>query len=292
MVFDCFTFFNELEILDIRLNTLNDVVDKFVLVESNITHSGQTKPLYFDINKEKFKPYLDKIIHIVVDDMDRLKGDWTREKYQRNSIMNGLKDVAADEDIIFISDVDEIPNPRAMITKLEDEIYGFEQRLFYFYLNYEQLSWFKWVGTRMLKYKVLKELSPDYLRVGVKKYRTIKNGGWHFSYLGSIEQIRYKIQSFAHQEFNKSDILDRIEENIKKGQDIFGRDNYIYRIVPIDDSFPEYIIKNKNKFSLYIEDEKKMDIDQELLRVWKLKLLQPLVPIIRFIRRMLCSASK
>jgi beta-1,4-mannosyl-glycoprotein beta-1,4-N-acetylglucosaminyltransferase len=255
MRFDCFTFFNEFEILDIRLNTLNDVVDKFVLVESNITHSGQTKPLYFDINKEKFKPYLDKIIHIVVDDMDRLKGDWTREKYQRNSIMNGLKDVAKDEDIILISDIDEIPNPKLISKNIEDKIYGFKQRMFYFYLNYEQLNWSQWIGTKMLKYKTLKKLTPDYIRVDLKKFIPIKNGGWHFSYLGNIEQIRYKIQSFAHQEFNKSDIIDRIEENIKNKRDIFGRTEYIYTVVPIDNSFPEYIFKNKDRFSFYIKNE-------------------------------------
>lgn len=255
MIFDCFTFFNEFDMLDIRLNTLNDVVDKFVLVESSITHSGQTKPLYFDINKEKFKPYLDKIIHIVVDDMDRLKGDWTREKYQRNSIMNGLKDVTKDEDIILISDIDEIPNPKLISKNIEDKIYGFKQRLFYFYLNYEQLNWPQWIGTKMLKYKTLKKLTPDYVRVDLKKFIPIKNGGWHFSYLGNIEQIRYKIQSFAHQEFNKSDIIDRIEENIKKKRDIFGRTEYIYTVVPIDNSFPEYIFKNKDRFSFYIKNE-------------------------------------
>jgi beta-1,4-mannosyl-glycoprotein beta-1,4-N-acetylglucosaminyltransferase len=267
MIYDCFTFFNEFEILDIRLHTLNNVVDKFVLVESNTTHSGQKKPLYFDINKEKFNSYLNKIIHVVIDDMDNLKGDWTREKYQRNSIMNGLKNLAVDEDIILISDVDEIPNPKLIIANLEDKIYGFEQRLFYFYLNYEQLSGSKWVGTKMLKYKILKEISPDYVRVCVEKYIAIKNGGWHFSYLGNIEQIKYKIQSFAHQEFNKSDIIDKIEENIKKRQDIFGRDEYIYQIVPIDDSFPEYIVKNKNKFFLYIEKMNKKEREIYINRI-------------------------
>lgn len=165
MIFDCFTFFDELDILDIRLNVLNEVVDKFVLVESTLTHSGHNKSLYFDINKEKFSPFLNKIIHVVVDDMDIINGVWEKENYQRNQIMRGLVNNANDEDCILISDIDEIPNSKLIknINPEKNKIIGFKQRLFYYYLNCEQIGT-SWIGTKALKFGTQKLVTPQYVR--------------------------------------------------------------------------------------------------------------------------------
>ena len=117
MIYDCFSFFNELDILEIRLNTLNEVVDKFVLVEAPWTFTGNPKPLYFEENKERFKLFLDKIIHIVADQppvsptVTERENAWIRESHQRNSINAGLNN-AKNNDLIIISDLDEIPNPQ------------------------------------------------------------------------------------------------------------------------------------------------------------------------------------
>ena len=117
MVYDCFIFFNEFEQLNIRLHELNPIVDRFVLVESNQTFSGNMKPLYFAENRERWSMFLDKIIHVVVDDMPKLNNGnrWELEHHQRKCITRGLNNCAPN-DIIVISDVDEIPDPELLCT--------------------------------------------------------------------------------------------------------------------------------------------------------------------------------
>ena len=145
MVYDCFQFFNELDILKIRLNVLDSVVDRFVISEATETFSGLKKPLYYEENKEMFAAFADKIIHVVVDDTP--KGDrWgthERDTFQKNAVTRGLRD-CTDEDIVIFSDLDEIPNPDKIREILqdfrEDRIYHFAQRLFYCYLNMEEVS--------------------------------------------------------------------------------------------------------------------------------------------------------
>src|SRR5689334_5945992 len=116
MIYDCFIFFNELELLDIRLNILNEVVDKFVLVEATQTHQYKPKPLYYSDNKERFKAFHDKIIHLIVDELppnptNGPRNSWDMERFQRNCIARGLNDCKPD-DVIIISDLDEIPDPK------------------------------------------------------------------------------------------------------------------------------------------------------------------------------------
>ena len=143
MVYDCFPFFNELDVLEIRLNVLDEVVDKFVIVEMSKTHTGIDKPFYFEQNKARFKKFLHKIIHIKVDDipstenLDKVDSAWLLENYQRDQIMRGLKD-AKDSDIVLISDCDEIPNPvriREYKQNRESGIRIFKQSMYHFFLN-------------------------------------------------------------------------------------------------------------------------------------------------------------
>ena len=115
MIYDCFTFFNELDLLEIRLNVLNDVVDRFVLVEATKTHSGKDKPLYFNDNKERYKAFQHKVIHVIVDDYPPFVTAWTYENHQRNAILRGLTQANPD-DAIMISDLDEIPRPDLVCT--------------------------------------------------------------------------------------------------------------------------------------------------------------------------------
>jgi len=253
MLYDCFIFFNELELLEIRLNELDSIVDKFVLVEATKTHTDKPKELIFEQNKEKFSKFLDKIIHIVVDDFP--KGTpLDLEIYQRNAIQRGLIN-AKPEDIILVSDVDEIPRPEVVLqVKDMSGIKTLEQNFYYYYLNVLNKS--PWLhGTKVLFYKDF--TTAQEIRMS-SHIPLIKNGGWHFSYFGGMEQIKLKIQSFHHQEFNKSKYTDlkKIEKRMRNNKDVFERKGYKNKTVPIDDTYPKYIINHLDKFKHFIKPQK------------------------------------
>tara|TARA_B100000029_G_C17540146_1_gene946359 strand:- start:541 stop:1353 length:813 start_codon:yes stop_codon:yes gene_type:complete len=266
-IYDCFQFFNEEHILDLRFNILNEHVNFFVIVESTTDHQGNEKKLNFD--KKKFKKFEDKIIYIVVDDTkESIKiphkgGESLVEQHQRNSLLRGLKN-CKDNDLIILSDVDEIPDPNKL--HLFDKKYKyavFSQRMFNYKINLLNETESNWHGSKICLKKNLK--SPQWLRnLKFKKYpfwrldkpknlQIIENGGWHFAYLQSPENISKKIKSFAHGEFNKTEFSDEenIYKKINKGIDIFDR-KINYRVVPIDSSFPKYILENKKNLKQWI----------------------------------------
>ena len=282
MVYDCFQFFNELDILKIRLNVLSPVVDKFVISEATETFSGLKKPLYYEENKELFAEFADKIIHVVVEDTP--EGDTHyRDTFQKNAVTRGLKD-CTDEDIIIFSDLDEIPNPdkiREILQNFqEDKIYHFAQRLFYCYLNMEEVSGNllsyagefegvarkKWIGTKMLSYKLLREQNlllgelrfPERKEIGIR----VEDGGWHFGYMGGKgekdikKRVQEKVVSAAHQEYNSKHVLSQVTDQIKDGKDIFGRNAQFVRC-EIDESFPEYISTHQKELDFLIMHEEK-----------------------------------
>lgn len=271
MIYDCFTFFNELDLLEIRLNVLADAVDKFVLVEMTKTHQGRPKPLYYHENKERFKKFHSKIIHIAVNSCPVLENSWAYENYQRNGIARGLNQCACD-DVIMISDVDEIPNPQKILTHLPSKgVSVFLQNFFYYYLNWQcqnEKIW-KW-GTKIMRYSFFlngldaftfppsvylvealnSKTTPNKIRLYPQAV-PISDGGWHFSYLGGVQQIVLKIQSFSHQEFNRPEYLDvqELENIIARGGDILKRPKYHFKAVKIDQTFPFYIRRNQDKFA-------------------------------------------
>jgi len=270
-VYDCFIFFNELDLLEIRLNTLDEFVDYFVLVESTITHSGKDKPLYYRDNKDRFSKFSNKIIHIVVEDTPN-GNSFERDVFQKNCMIRGLKN-CDDDDLVITSDLDEIPNPRALSEVIKncqhDKVYHFAQDLFYYFLNLKEISGNllsytgefqgvsekKWLGSKLCKFKFLKDKPVSILRhpemknVGVR----VPQGGWHFTYLGGEEKIKTKLESFSHQEFNNDQIKSRILENVKSNRDIFYRPSNFVK-VNLDDSFPRYILENKQKYQNLIND--------------------------------------
>ena len=228
-IFDCFMYFDEDLILDLRLNYLNDFVDKFVIVESRYSHNGEKRKPQFDI--KKFKKFENKITYLLIDhhkkdffsikDTDSLNeiagkkvmNALKRENYQRNFLINGLIE-AADEDWIIISDLDEIPNLEINnLKECENKIVFFKQIMIYYKLNL-YLAEFPWIGSKACKKSVLR--SPQWLR-NVKdrnypwwrldtffsktKYSNInifENGGWHFSYIKNPEGIERKLKSYLH----------------------------------------------------------------------------------------------
>ena len=280
MVYDCFQFFNELDILKIRLNVLNDVVDRFVVSEATETFSGIKKPLYYEENKEMFAEFADKIIHVVVEDTPE-GGTHERDTFQKNAVTRGLAG-CTDDDVIIFSDLDEIPNPEKIREILgnfrEDRIYHFAQRLFYCYLNMEEVSGNllsyagefegvkrkKWIGTKMLSYKLLRDQNlllgelrfPERKEIGIR----VDDGGWHFGYMGGHgekdirRRVQEKVVSAAHQEYNSRHVLSQVTDQIKDGKDIFGRNAQFVRC-EIDETFPKYIREHQKELDFLIMHE-------------------------------------
>ena len=282
MIYDCFQFFNELDILKIRLHVLSPVVDRFVISEATETFSGLKKPLYYEENKAMFAEFEDKIIHVVIEDTPQ-GGTHERDTFQKNAVTRGLAG-CTDDDIVIFSDLDEIPNPdkiREILQNFqEDKIYHFAQRLFYCYLNMEEVSGSllsyagefegvarkKWIGTKMLSYKLLREQHlllgelrfPERKEIGIR----VEDGGWHFGYMGGHgekdirKRVQEKVVSAAHQEYNSKHVLSNVTDQIKDGKDIFGRNAQFVRC-EIDESFPEYIREHQKELDFLIMHEEK-----------------------------------
>jgi len=247
MLYDCFTFFNELDLLDIRLNTLDEVVDRFVIVEARKTFKGDPRDLVFLPNKDRYKKFASKIIYVIVGDLPDGDNAWAREAHQRNAILRGLTN-CKQGDYIMVSDVDEIPRPEAVKKAVQlDDVTILLQDFFYYYLNCKGDE--VWRGTRVVPAE--KMMPPQVLRHSGKY--AIKDAGWHFSYQGGVEAIVKKIDAFSHQEFNNDYFKDpaRIEKAMLEGKDLFGRSNKWW-FVDIDETYPNYIRENQDKLSKMI----------------------------------------
>ena len=257
-IFDCFLYHDEDLILDIRLNELDEMVEKFVVVESRFDHQGNKKELNFQINN--FKKFEHKIIYLAIENFPDTISNWKRENFQRNYLINGLS-TATDDDYVMISDVDEIPNFSAANNLNKFKYSVFEQKMYNYKINLINKTSPFWYGSRICKKKYLK--SPQWLRNQKVIYpfwkfykvnwNIIENGGWHFSFLMSPEKIRKKINSYAHSEYNneKYKNLTKIKHSIENNIDLFDRP-FKYEKVNIDQSFPNYIIKNKVQFKNWI----------------------------------------
>jgi len=268
-IFDCFMYFDEDVILDLRLNTLYDYIDTFVIAEATRDHAGGRKKLNF--NLKKFSKFKDKINYLIIDDIPvdvkSKKKNWDanhwRDQFQRNSLARGFKN-CNENDLIMISDIDEIPNPdKLQEFNIENKYACFMQRNFQSKLNLLNVSDKYWMGTKICQKKYLK--SPQWLRDIKTKKRSfwkiykpkepqlILDGGWHFSFLKEPKDIAKKIVSYSHQEFNKENFTneEKIAERIKNNKDLFNR-NIQYKKVEIDNSFPKYIIKNIEKYKSWI----------------------------------------
>jgi beta-1,4-mannosyl-glycoprotein beta-1,4-N-acetylglucosaminyltransferase len=255
-------FYNELDILDIRLHELYDVVDKFVIVEANESFSRIPRELVFEKNKDIFAEFLDKIIYISIEVPKNIDSHWAFEEYQRNQILQGLVNCSGD-DIIIISDVDEIPRKELfnkehipnMIQQLNTDFLSIHQLPRYYFLNYEDS--FKWYGSIVLSYfgllqstpQIYRNLRPDY---GIK----IDNGGWHFSYLSSLSDMQLKLRSFSHLEFSGEEFTneEKLTRCMNEGLMFFNEDVKL-RYIPIGEcDLPEYVKQNLHKFKQYVKD--------------------------------------
>ena len=228
-IFDCFMYFDEDVVLDVRLNFLNDYIDKFVIIESKYNHKGEKRTPLFNINK--FERFKNKIKYILINDIppgiEKINNNdnkddvykksifnaWKRENLQRNKIIDGIKDAKKD-DWIIISDLDEIPNLNKInLRNTKNNLVFFKQDMMYYKFNLK-LENFTWVGSKACKMKNLR--SPQWIRnIKDRKYRWwrldtffskrkyqnilfVENGGWHFSYLKSSKNIEKKLKSYLH----------------------------------------------------------------------------------------------
>ena len=294
-IFDCFMYFDEEIVLDVRLNTLDQFVDYFVIVESKFTHKGDKRDLKF--NPDKFEKFKDKIIYLVYnhqpseiekinnkDSPDEIarKSLWNaiyRENGQRNYIEKGLIE-ANENDIILISDVDEIPNLENIeFKKISKKIILFKQNMFYYKFNL-CLPNLIWTGTKGCRKKDL--INPQWLRnikdrkysffrldtfFSKNKYRSVRriiDGGWHFTNIKNAEAIEHKLKSYLHHgEFDLNPLsITQINEIIKKKHAIYdlsvdktkskiGSGNKLKKFEL--DKLPKYIQENKNNFKEWID---------------------------------------
>ena len=258
-IVDCFTFYNELDMLLYRLTVLDSVVDFFVLVESTRTHAGAEKPLFYQDNKALFEKFSNKIIHIIVDDLvvpDISAGEqWTNEKYQRDCISRGIEQLGMkDDDFIVISDVDEIPDPRTLVlikeTAQQIPFAALKQDFYYYNLNSRMNE--IWLHAKIITYSEYLKMAkkPSAIRLANAPLK-IENGGWHLSYFGDSRFIQNKLIQFAHQEFNLPEItkLENLDERMKSGQDILGRQHVNITRIPIKNNqylpvqYEEFLVK-------------------------------------------------
>ena len=280
-VFDSFIFFNELELLEMRLNILDDVVDYFVLTESPFTVSGNEKPLYYQENKDMFGKFNDKIVHHITEEipndfnhmlekskfhvaykdpdpygtpMINLPVRFQRALFNRNNSAFGIEKAGVtDDDLVITSDADEIVNP-LLLQDLEwfnpSNHYVAECRAFYYKLNF--LYQEDWMGSRLCTWKHLKNTTIDQHRQDHENAHKIQDAGWHFSFLGNAENFKLKLASYEHTENNTDTVTRNAEEKIESGLDPLGR-GQTYKAVPIDDSYPDYITRNQDKYTEFIK---------------------------------------
>lgn len=248
-VFDCFTFFNELDLLEIRLNIMDRYVDYFVIVESAKSFTLKNKPYNYEANKERFKAFAHKIIYLKID-FEGHGSAWGYEFQQRNHIFTALiRAGAKPNDLAFISDIDEIPQLSSFnFDQVGNDIWAFHMQYYYYFLNLKMN-----VEQHIIKCcrvgKLLTMTCQD-----VRAFQTPhkwNRAGWHFSYLGGPDKIKYKIESFSHQEMNVPKFTGNIEERIEKGIDLFDRDYKFEKVSMYE--MPYYVEINQEKLKHLIK---------------------------------------
>jgi beta-1,4-mannosyl-glycoprotein beta-1,4-N-acetylglucosaminyltransferase len=254
-VFDCFTFFNELDLLEIRLRLLEDVVDRFVLVEADRTFSNQPKPMWFAENRPRFARWDGRITYVRMEhdatglDFSRPSfytptlGPWFLERRQRDgfAVINAE---LADDDVVLVSDVDEVPSPESVREAVDRFVrqpgrtpgYVFRQLMHHYYLNMQSTGLDRvHLGTCAVHGEFFRGMAPNLVRRARWPWPRIGAAGWHFSFLGLPDEIAYKIQSYSHQEFNHAAVIDanRVARVVHEGRGVTDHFGYYYEQRPL-----------------------------------------------------------
>ncbi|MBA0038582.1 benzoate transporter [Pantoea sp. BIGb0393] len=278
MIYDCFLYYDEDMLLDVRLHTLNDVVDRFVIVESTHTFTGKPRRLHFNINK--FAEFKEKIIYVVYDESPFVKEGvvdaWRNEASTRNAIMNGLSK-ADNDDLIIVSDVDEIPDPRAVLqldkrhlcTTLHMNFYNYQFNLQVFNADGTPRIWsfpratsFKnlqgFFGGKPEDFRNVKKslIKSNFIKWNLFKLRNknMLSAGWHFSWIMRPERISEKMSSISHTEYDLPEFnnSEHIIDALNNGKDIWGRDRKMVKQDLNNATFPVYLVNHREKFREFI----------------------------------------
>ena len=251
MVFDLCTFNGEYDVLEIRLNVLDPYVDKFVIGEAELTFSGKAKPLYFELQKKRYAKFWPKIIYNIVKDyynpqiLGYMQGQMDMKNtgypflmafYQKENLQGALYDIAKDTDTVYYGDCDEIWTPQ----EVQENPIKLEQLNYSMYLNMRSNQ--VWRGTTVSTYAKVKQYGLSQIRM---KASEIRKGGWHFSNMGGLEEIRRKLRSYDHQEVNTKENIEKMEERYKTSSDFLGRD---YTQTVDESEWPQYLKDNKEKY--------------------------------------------
>ena len=244
----------ELDTLEIRLHELAHVVDRFVVVESDVTHSGMPRAIRYDAAHPRLLPFVSKIVHVIVKDMPDTTDPRQRETWQRNAVLRGMPDAASD-DLVMMSDVDEVPRAsvvEAIKRDREHRLFGLRLAFYYFYLNYRNvrgpeaaLTWAVAAARAELD-----KITPDGLRFAARhgdpNVHVLPDAGWHFSYLMDEAGIQRKIQAFSHQEWNTKSFLSSIDikATVHQRGDLFNRPSHVWDVVEEPD-LPSWILQNR-----------------------------------------------
>jgi beta-1,4-mannosyl-glycoprotein beta-1,4-N-acetylglucosaminyltransferase len=245
-IYDCFMFYNEFEVLEIKLNELYDHVDCFVIVESTESFRGNPKPLYFYENRERYSKFLDKIIHVVADRIEAYS-PWVRESYQRNQIRKGLLNLN-NWDVVIIEDLDEIVRP-SKLREILSLLFDHQVKCVCCRLNRYDYYLNRWgringngpyeLGSAVMKYADLKKISPQKLRERRIFGHILNDAGWHFSYMGGVSKVIEKLENFSHSELDTEAFknAERIRKNIASMQ-----------LAEIDETYPKFVQENVDYF--------------------------------------------
>jgi len=265
-IVDCFIFYNEVDLLTYRLNILNDVVDYFIIVESTHTHVGKEKALIFNENKCLFEKFNNKIIHIIVDDFPfkypniniSKSEQWVNEHFQRDQIKRGLDRLELNnEDVITITDLDEIPDPNTLLriknNEIKIDINILIMEMYYYNLNSKLQE--QWIHAKILSFQKYNELSISCNSIRFyNNCSIIYNGGWHLSYFGDSNFIKNKIENFTHQEYNNDYYtnIEKIEQRVSNFTDLYDRNSINMKLSIKDNNYlpPEYE-KYLNKYIIF-----------------------------------------
>jgi beta-1,4-mannosyl-glycoprotein beta-1,4-N-acetylglucosaminyltransferase len=275
-VFDCFVFSRELDLLEIRLHELTPVVDFFVLAEAEVTFRGKPKPLVFHDNRHRFAPFAERVRHIVVRDMPRgttTADNWNRQEHQRNALIAGVDD-ARPEDVILLSDVDEIPRPTSVraVAATPDNfatVHCLEQRMYRYFLNYQCSEPWSRSGPRAVRRRYLHTMqglryvrppTPALMRSTLRWLHACANmrrairrtvhedAGWHFSSMGGVDALATKFRSNSaglpeHENDPSRDFADIAAARIAE-----ARTDTSIRKVRLDKSFPAHLLENRSRY--------------------------------------------
>lgn len=264
-IFDCFTFYNEYDLLELRLKEHWDNVDYFVIAEANKTHQGYDKPFFLEENWDRYKDFHSKIIHIKVDDMPTDPNAWVLENFQRDALERGLS-LANPEDIIVVSDCDELMRKETFDFMRNDtsrNVWACRSPMFYYKLNYMMVAPQSYFINAVATRRVL-NVTPQAMRnytltasqfpynFSNDEFHVIQHGGWHFTYFGNTEHAANKLRNFAHQESVHWADKINVDEIIARKGGIDPNSGERFEYIEIDDYFPKTVLEDPARWAEYI----------------------------------------